>query len=52
MNNPELWISLFYRQKKLYQLILRQEFIQNIASDQIFISSEMVFQITWLHALQ
>ena len=32
--------------EKLHQLILWQEFIQNIAIDQMFISGEMVFQIT------
>ena len=37
--------------EKLHQLILQQEFIQNIASDEMFISGEMVIQIT-LAALQ
>ena len=37
--------------EKLHQLILQQEFVQNIASDQMFILGEMVFQIT-LAALQ
>ena len=37
--------------EKLHQLILWQEFVQNIASDQMFILGEMVFQIT-LAALQ
>ena len=37
--------------EKLHQLILRQEFFLNIASDQVIISGEMVFQIT-LAALQ
>ena len=37
--------------EKLHQLILWQEFVQNIASDQMFISGEMVFQTT-LAALQ
>ena len=40
-----------FDKEKLYQLILQQEFIQNIASDQMFISGEMVLQIT-LAALQ
>ena len=37
--------------EKLDQLMLQQEFIQNIASGQMFISGEMVFQII-LAALQ
>ena len=37
--------------EKLYQLIVQQEFVQNIASHQMFISGEMVFQTT-LAALQ
>ena len=37
--------------EKLDQLMLQQEFIQNIASGQMFISGEMVFQII-LTALQ
>ena len=37
--------------KKLHQLILQQEFIQNIASDQVYMSGETVFQII-LAALQ
>ena len=32
--------------EKLHQLILWQEFIKNKAGDQMFISGEMVFQIT------
>ena len=36
---------------KLHQLILWQEFVLNIASDQMFVSDEVVFQIT-LAALQ
>ena len=31
---------------KLHQLILLQEFVQNITSDQMFISGEIVFQMT------
>ena len=37
--------------EKLHQLIMWQEFVQNIASDQMFISNEIVFLIT-LAALQ
>ena len=37
--------------EKLHQLILWQEFIQNIANDQMFISGEMIFLIP-LAALQ
>ena len=32
--------------KKLYQLILQEEFVQNRASDPMFILGEMIFQIT------
>ena len=32
--------------EKLHQLILQQQFVQNIASNQMFILNEMVFQIT------
>ena len=32
--------------EKLYQLILQQEFIQNRASDPMFILDETIFQIT------
>ena len=33
--------------EKPHQLILQQEFIQNMANNQMFILGEMVFQITW-----
>ena len=36
----------FIDREKLHQLTLWQEFVQNKSSDQIFISGEMVFQIT------
>ena len=35
--------------EKLHQLMLPQEFIQSIGSDQIFISGEMAFRKNWLH---
>ena len=36
--------------EKLHQLILQEEFVHNIARDQMFISDKMVFQIhNWLH---
>ena len=44
MWNCELVYSI--DREKPYQLILWQEFIQEIASHQVFISGKMVFQIT------
>ena len=38
-------IRLIHRFKKLHQLILWQEFVQSIDSDQMFISGKMVFHI-------
>ena len=38
--------------EKFLQPALQQEFIQNIASDQMFISGEIVLQILTLTALQ
>ena len=49
--DPDCGLIYFTDREKLHQLILWQEFILNIASEQMFISGEIIFLIT-LAALQ